>query len=64
MPLTAVLALINAASAVVKALGPLIAQAPEIFGSSDAEKIRSAADDLIAASDSIHQRVQDKLRGS
>jgi hypothetical protein len=59
-----ILTIINAVTQLTKAVAPLIAEAPSIFGSKDADEIKKAADDLFDATTAMHDRVQTKLRGS
>lgn len=61
---TLILQLIAAATQFVNAIGPLIADAPNIFGKDDAEKIKAAADELALANAAMYERVQTKLRGT
>lgn len=59
-PLT-VIALVRAAAQTAHALAPLIEQAKEALGSDDAGELQAAAEQLAAANDALHERLQNKL---
>lgn len=61
-PIT-ILALINGAAQIAKAIGPLIADAPGVMTSEDEAKVKAALADLQLANDALFERVQAKLRG-
>lgn len=54
---------ILAAAQLAKSVAPLVEKGVEVFGSDDAAKIKAAADELRAANEGLHARVQAKLRG-
>lgn len=61
---TVVIAALNAAVQVAKALQPLAAQAMAVASTADQAAIKVALADLQAQNDAIFSRVQDKLRAA
>lgn len=59
-----IVALINGAAQIAKAVAPLIAQGQTVLSSQDEAQIKAALADLQAANEAIFDRVQGKLRGS
>lgn len=58
-----ILAIVNGAAQLVKAVAPLVSQGTVVLSSQDEAQIKAALADLQAANEAIFDRVQSKLRG-
>lgn len=61
---TSIVAIISAAAQIAKALAPVVGEGAEVFNSQDEARIKQALGELQQANESLHQRVQSKLRGA